>query len=236
VTLFLLMIVTGLLCGGVATQYLRHVHGHDTQWGFVRLLDLDGENNLPSWYSSILLFFSSSALAIIGLHHRWAKKSYGWHWLALAAIFICLSVDEAASVHEMMGVLIDRWLVSMGYRSVETPWLLAGVPLVVIAFLALWPFAQHLPIRTKRLFFIAGGLYVGGAIGIEAMEGIAFAYHRSMLIDSLTVAVEEGLEMVGVIVFLHALMMYMGTQAIRFEVVIAGCFPAADRSHSTLSS
>lgn len=48
VTLILLVIVAGLLVGGVVTQYIKSVYGHDVQSGFVRLLALDGENNLPS--------------------------------------------------------------------------------------------------------------------------------------------------------------------------------------------
>jgi hypothetical protein len=233
VTVLLLAIVTGLVCGGVATQYLKHVYGYAGQFGFVRLLDLDGENNLPSWYSSVALLLSSANLAIIGLHHRSAKKPYAWHWLALALIFLGLSLDEAASLHEMADAAINRGLIIIGYRdsglvALATPaWLLAGVLFVVIAFLVFWPFLQHLPGSTKALFVIAGGLYIGGAIGVEEVAAIHLTLGGSPFVYSMMVAVEEGLEMVGVVVFLHALMLYMAAQAISFQVVWTVAFPAS---------
>jgi hypothetical protein len=91
VTLILLLIVTALLLGGIATQYVKYVYGHDAQFGVVRLLNLEGEGNLPSWFSSFLLLLSSAMLFIIGLHHKREASPYNWHWLVLGVIFLSLS-------------------------------------------------------------------------------------------------------------------------------------------------
>jgi hypothetical protein len=62
VTMGLLIIVTGLLLAGIITQYIRFAYGDESQFGLVRLFNLEGENNLPSWYSSVELLLSSVAL------------------------------------------------------------------------------------------------------------------------------------------------------------------------------
>ena len=77
VTLILLVIVTGLLFSGLTTQYIKYVHGHHEQLGRVRLFNVEGENNLPSWYSSVVLLLSSGGLGIIGLHRKREADPYG---------------------------------------------------------------------------------------------------------------------------------------------------------------
>jgi hypothetical protein len=193
----------------------------------VRLFNLGGENNLPAWYSSFALLLSSTLLGIIGLHRREEANPYRWHWLALALIFFCLSVDEGASIHErMLDRLIHRWLEATGYLDyalsvIGTAWVLGGVLFALIVFLLFWHFLQHLPLTTKALFLIAGAMYIAGAIGLEAVGGQYLARHGgNTLTYSMMVAVEEGLEMFGVVVFLYALMLYMAAQGIGFQVVL----------------
>jgi hypothetical protein len=224
VMLGLLTVSVALLLGGVATQYIKYVHGYDL--GFVRLFDLEGEGNLPAWYSSFLLLLSSVLLGIIGLNRKREANPYGWYWLALAFIFLYLSMDEGAGIHEMADPLIRRLLNAIGsldfvLRVIGTAWLLAGIPFAVIVFLVFWRFLLHLPIATRVQFLIAGGLYIGGAIGIEVVEGHYKALHGGhTLTYEILVAFEEGLEMVGLVVFLYTLLLYMATQAIRLQVVV----------------
>src|SRR5688572_13884942 len=115
VTLILLAIVVGLLLGGVVTQYIKYAYRDETQFGFVRLFNLEGENNLPSWYSSVALLLSSVALGYIGLHRNQEADPFAWHWLTLALLFLCLSTDEAASIHEMSASPIHHWLERVGH-------------------------------------------------------------------------------------------------------------------------
>jgi hypothetical protein len=221
VTVGLLILVTGLLLGGMVTQYIRYAYGADVQLGFVRLFNLEGENNLPSWYSSVALLLCSAALGNIGLQRRHEGNPWAWHWLALAFGFLCLSADEAASIHEMAAPLVDRWLETTGQMDtvisgIGTSWLLAGIPVAAIVFLMFWGFLQHLPFTTRALFLIAGGLFITGAIGVEAVGGRYLLHNGGShtLTYQMMVAVEEGLEMVGIVVFLYALMSYMATHRI----------------------
>jgi hypothetical protein len=232
-TLFLLIIVTGLLAGDLVTQYIKYVYRNEAQFGFDRLFNLEGENNLPTWYSSLALLLASAMLAIIGLHRKQEAKSWAWHWLILAIIFLCLSADEAASIHEMAASPIHQWLESRRHLEsvlpvIGTAWLLAGIPFAAIVFLAFCRFLLNLPAMTRALFLIAGGLYITGTIGLEALGGRYIDQHGGShtLTYEVLVAIEEGLEMVGVIVFIYALMMYIALEDITLQVGVNSCDPS----------
>ena len=99
---------------------------------------------------------------------------------------------------------------------IGTAWLLAGIPVAAIAFLAFWGFLRHLPFTTRALFLIGGGLFITGALGVEAVGGRYLTNNGGIetLTYQMMVVVEEGLEMVGIVVFLYAVMTYMATHRI----------------------
>ena len=109
---------------------------------------------------------------------------------------------------------------------IGTSWLLAGIPFAVISFLGFWRFLLQLPLATRSLFLLAGALYTTGAIAVEALCGryLIDQGGRSPTYEVM-VAVEEGLEMVGVVCFVYALMMYMATQRIGFQIVLNSGIP-----------
>jgi F0F1-type ATP synthase membrane subunit c/vacuolar-type H+-ATPase subunit K len=90
------------------------------------------------------------------------------------------------------------------------------MPLVLLFLAGYVRFLVHLPRRVRRLFLAAGGTYVGGALGMELIGGnyaswatqLPYSSERYMTYAMIT-TVEELLEMVGIVVFLHALMLYM---------------------------
>jgi hypothetical protein len=127
----------------------------------------------------------------------------------------------------MTATPIHQWLEIVGQADsalsmLGTPWLLAGIPFAVVIFLWFWRFLLHLPFATRALFLLAGALYIAGAIGLEALGGRYLLQHEGnhTLTYEMMVGVEEGLEMLGVIVFLYALMMYMAKHRISLEVVL----------------
>ena len=73
----------------------------ELQESFVRLFSVDGEGNIPTWYSSVTLLFSSALLAVIAVSTKHSGGRYFYHWGALALIFFYLSVDEGVQIHEM---------------------------------------------------------------------------------------------------------------------------------------
>lgn len=70
-------------------------------------------------------------------------------------------------------------------------------------------FIRHLEARTRLRFLVAGSLYIGGAIVVEAIGG-SYAERAGMnnLTYNVITTVEESLEMVGLTVFIWALLRY----------------------------
>ncbi|MCZ0904903.1 hypothetical protein ON021_33910, partial [Microcoleus sp. HI-ES] len=91
-------------------------------------------------------------------------------------------------------------------------WVIPGAIFVAVTALAYLKFLRHLPRKTRDFFLLAGSIYVGGALGMEMVGGYyADAVGQRNLIYGLMVCVEEILEMVGVIVFIYALLSYIGS-------------------------
>jgi hypothetical protein len=64
--------------------------------------------------------------------------------------------------------------------------------------------------QTQRQFFTAAAVFLGGALGIEMTESYYAGLHAASNFQlSMLAAVEEGLEMAGVIVFINALLTYI---------------------------
>ena len=101
VTRLLSVIVTGLVLASVAGQFANLVLGRDRLLGFVRLFDVDKEGNVPAWYSSAALLIASALLAVIAGAKRQRRAPYWIHWSALALIFLYISLDETAEIHEL---------------------------------------------------------------------------------------------------------------------------------------
>lgn len=64
--------------------------------------DLDGEGNLPSYFSALQLLACGLVLTLFALQHRRTGSRWRHHWTVLACGFVYLSFDEAAQLHELL--------------------------------------------------------------------------------------------------------------------------------------
>ncbi len=208
----LLMVTALLVVASLTTQWLARATGHDTMFGLIPEFDLAGENNIPTWFSTILLLSCAVTLAAIAKARREEGDPHSRFWCLLAVVFTLLSLDEAASWHEKLSPLIQRFWRPSGYLTY--PWVLPAVVAVGALALALVRFLRALPPQTRLRFLIAGSVYGGGCVGMEMIGGkhISAVGHRDMVYE-LSVACEEGLEMLGTILFLHALLDYLKEHA-----------------------
>lgn len=171
------------------------------------LFSVNAEETIPTWYATLLLFTAAGLLFLIAALKKKKEQPYARHWLGLAVIFLYLSMDEGAVIHEIASDVIEARFETSGYLTF--PWVALFVPLVIVFALVYLRFLFHLPVKTRYLFTAAGLLYVGGAVGIEVISanvygesGITFTY--------LAIAtVEELCEMLGVVVFIYALLDYI---------------------------
>src|SRR5690606_1736254 len=67
--------------------------------GFVEL-SVSIEESIPTWYSSLALFLAASLLGWIALIKLIHREPFRVYWLGLALIFVYLSADEGAALHE----------------------------------------------------------------------------------------------------------------------------------------
>lgn len=213
-----------------ASQTARFAFGHDYQLGLASRLYLGAEMSLPNWLSTILLVACAAALLAVGAA---ARRDRG-RWIGLAVIFVALSVDEAAALHDLASPLFSGVFVWLAHvvggpfiglaRKPNYGWEIPGAMFAIGVAAAYWPFLLRLPSRTRVLFMWSGAIYVGAAVGVDFVEGWYSGLHgaKNPTFVALVTA-EESLEMVGVSLFLYAVLSHaeaeLGEMRIGFSPV-----------------
>lgn len=207
-----LLIAALLLLALHTALYFYHYRIDKLSWVLLQLFDVDQENNLPSWYSGIVLALTSCLLWVCAHEQRPHGGAWVRHWYALSIGFLLLPLDEIAGVHESINsVIVMSWAIPAGILA-------AGIGLLFV------PFMLHLPRRTAQLFAVAATAYLVGAIALEIVgNDMVGRGLRDSLGYKLTTAVEESFEMLGIVLFVYALLAYMRApagDAVRMSVEI----------------
>lgn len=178
--------------------------------GYVRFLDFDMERNLPTFYSSLAIEFCAVLLALIFVYHKKRKDAYHWAWLGLAIIFAFLGIDEATKIHETLGSAITPMVDATGV--LYFPWIVPysiGFAIISLFFI---PWFIKLPSSAMIGFSIAGIVFLSGAMGFEMLSAI---YAEQTSLDSKeyiwSYTAEETCEMLGIMLFIRALIKYIST-------------------------
>ncbi|MCF6745818.1 hypothetical protein E9529_16350 [Blastococcus sp. KM273128] len=176
--------------------------------GLLRIFSVDEEANLASWFNAALLLLSALVIWGIAVDRRAAEDRWAKHWAFLALAFAYLSADEAGRLHESADAIVDSLIDARGILSFG--WILVAAPLVLAFALAYLGFLRALPADVRKLVVIAAVLYVGGAIGVESLGGLAYDLNggqKGSLAFVIASSVEEAFEMAGAITFLAAMLM-----------------------------
>ncbi len=212
IAIFLSIIAVYFAVQSLIGEYLlENVLSRDAEGFIISLIDLtsvNAEETIPTWYATILLFLTAVLLAFLASVKQRTEASYRWHWLGLAIIFLYLSVDEGAVIHEIFSDPMQEMFNTSGFFAFG--WQIVFIPLVIIFVLAYLRFLTHLPPCTRNLFILAGIIYVGGAIVVEGISANQWDVDGGVSFTYLAIAtVEEFLEMMGVILFIYALLGYV---------------------------
>ncbi len=209
----LLVMALSLCLTSFAIHYLRwmspwtfpsQLYGFDLAYLLAKL-NVDGEETIPAWFSSSLLLSCSILLAVIASGVKRAGERYKLHWFTLSIIFALLSLDESIAVHESFIVPMQSLLNTGGLLLFA--WVIPGGAFVLVFVLVYLKFLFYLPAQTRRLFMVAGALYISGSLGLEMLGGLQVSLHGMAHIAVFALqTIEELLEMTGIILFLYALM------------------------------
>lgn len=131
----------------------------DLAYNLAQVFNVNRENSLPAWFSAGLLLACSATLAVIAAAKRAARAPYARPWAGLALIFLYLSADEGAGIHEKLTQPLQTAFNTT--HHLYFAWVLAAIPLVIIFALAYLPFLLHLSRRVRTLVALAGVMYVG---------------------------------------------------------------------------
>ena len=208
-TRWLTLAVVALLVASVAGQYVEHLADYDRLAGaktLIRLVDVDREQNIPTWFSSAALLLCSALLAKTALARRGRDSGYAFHWAVLSALFLVVAIDETTGHHEALSHRLRDALdlTSFLYFS----WVVPGAIIAALVALSYTTFLAHLPARTRTQFLAAAVLYLSGVLVVESIGGRYIELNGNDLQYKMITTIEEALEMAGTVVFIHALLAY----------------------------
>ena len=208
VTRTLLLTEFLLILLSLGGQLIRYGSDYDSLLGLVDKFYVDNENNIPTYFSGLLLLFGGFLLGLIALMKQDTRDPFRVHWKWLALLFVLLSLDEIASIHEMSIHPIKRIVDVGGFFFFA--WVVPGLLFVAAAGLYFLRFVFSLPTATRSRVIVAGIVYLAGSMGVEMLGGHYYEQsQRQDFVYSLIVTLEEALEMTGVILFIHALLIYL---------------------------
>ena len=171
------------------------------------IIDLDGEANFPSWFSSVQLFFIGFLL-LLQLFKTPQLKNISLIFLSIIGLsFLFLSLDESISFHEKFNfrfVHID-WLPR--FKNNHGLW----IPIYLAMIISFLFFSKHQISNVwkyyrKELTIFSTGMVLF-LLGGVVLEIISYEYLRVNELSKaylLEVAMEEGLEMIGATFMLYA--------------------------------
>lgn len=203
VALWLTGIAVGIVGIGVVLNVAKVVFGDSRFEWLVDLFRLNGEENIPSFFSGVLFLVSTTLLAVVWrVNPAVVRRPVAWP--VLAAVFGFLGYDELFGVHErMIDPLRERFELSGAFSFA---WILVYGVLVVAVGAMFWAPWRRMEPRLKRWFAASAVVYVAGAIGFEMVGGSVYTGTEGDIVYGLVYTIEESLEMAGLIMFIFALL------------------------------
>lgn len=166
------------------------------------LFDLGTESNVGTWLSGVVLLAGGLVAALLA--HR-AGRDDRRGWAIIAAALVLCSVDEVGAVHEAFSQDVSDGLDTHGVFHYG--WVIPAIVVVVAVVIALAPFVRRLPRDVGRPLALGAFVFVGGALGIEMLEGLLDESHDpASLGNTLVRGGQEIVELAGALLVLWALL------------------------------
>ena len=203
-----------------ASLIVLHVLGHTIRSlpsGAEQFVDLNRELNLPTWFSSMQWLCVAAPLLALAWRLVRRSESGGRVLLALGLLFLCLSLDEIAQIHERLGLRSDGLLPSGTREGGVFPqsgiWMFViGIPVLALFAVVIRSAASRLRSAPRAFTKIAVGLALTafGAMGIDLLGNLL--YRRGSRISTL----EEAFELFGSTIVLWGSLELLKAHGLRF--------------------
>lgn len=177
---------------------------------YIRFL-LDEEKNLPTRFVCVLLLLASLHFLLVRQARRSVVPTERLCWMILAIGFVAMALDEYYIFHEEL-ILPLRAATGLSDEELGPlffAWVIVAIPLVALAAVYFLPRVLRLPPLLRNGLLLAGTLYLGGAIGMEMIDGAYRTTHSVDLVYLLLTSVEETLEMAGVATAITTMALYL---------------------------
>jgi hypothetical protein len=218
----LVSVMLVLLCCHLLAWWLFYHDKTDTNFirYFDRYFNFNLENNFPSFFSALILFFSA---LLLGLIYKLTKvtDTYKKRWLLLSVVFLFLSMDEALKIHERVEHLSRLVFTNNLDGFLFWTWIIPYVLLALVVASFCFRMVLQLPKAVRNKFILAGTLYVFAAAGTESIEGhLMKITAEDPVVLMITTTIQELLEMVSIIIFIAGLLAYlaMKMRSIRLSI------------------
>ncbi|MGK7908014.1 MAG: hypothetical protein AB4040_12440 [Synechococcus sp.] len=182
----------------------KYIFGHSDLFGLIPLFSLAvSAPNIPTLFSTLLLLICSLLLSVISIVR--GRKQQGAEISVLALMFSFFTINEFCRLY--------RWISPQIRLSIRNSDLFtAGLMVLFGVFLVIFTvnfsrFVFRAPKRSRRLFSISAALFVFGAFFLDAVGKILG--DGQGFYDEFITVFEESLEMIGLVVFAHGLMVYL---------------------------
>jgi hypothetical protein len=192
---------------------LRYLHTAPMPWWLIRSwFNMDKESTIPTWFSS-MQFFVVMLVASHCSYRESARPSALWRngWLPVAGLFLFLSVDEVAMLHEGIQSWVGRRLGPGVVPGVYFNWwVVAFLPAIIASVIYLVVFLGKRFRGRPQLLAIAGMGLLSWLIvlGLELLVGLVSIPSR---VKVHVLGWEEFFELAGTTCFLLAFSLYAMT-------------------------
>ena len=166
--------------------------------------DLNEERNVPSKFSAAQLALATVLLLVLFRRSRGPHSRDRRYWLALAAVFAYMTLDEYFSIHERLDIPVTNLL---GPGSVpKFAWVVPYAVLLAVFAIGFFRFWWRQPRIIRWQLAVAGSIYVGGALGMELIGShLANTVGDASPLYLMEVVVEESMELIGIALFIRTL-------------------------------
>lgn len=204
----------GVVAFFISTSLVAQLLFNTETWVFSeglqdRVLNVDAEDNMPTWFSSSMVFVIA-ILSFARSQRETGRARRVWQLLAFTAAVVAF--DEVTTYHERVGARIRDQFDTEGL--LHHVWVVPAAIAFGLVGLYCLGTVRRIAAPHRNRIVLGASLMAAGAMGMEVLAG-AFSDDQDSVPYTLCVHAEEGLEMLGAVILLTALIEYAGRPAAR---------------------